>query len=189
MCNQIRTYDNYFGWNQWEAVCGPRRRVLRVASSALQRIHLRCCNTSGPLFPHNAKKKNPLPLVSTILPASSPCEGHFTEQEYASAECLEMVATRSLLFIPLCALSPSLSFTNTFSLSLKMNSSPAQKRGTRRVQRLKFYTDRGNKKPPYRRKIQINPSESAGGFSLRSRRCFTVGLRVLGVFFLTTERE
>lgn len=65
-----------------------------------------------------------------------------------------------------------------------MNSSPAQNRGARRVQRLKFNTDRGNKKPTYRRKIKVNPSESAGGFSLSSRRFSAVCLRVRVGFFL-----
>lgn len=51
------------------------------------------------------------------------------------------------------------------------------------MQRLKFNTDSGNKKPAYRRKIKVNPSESAGGFSLSSRRYFAVRLRVRAGFF------
>lgn len=52
------------------------------------------------------------------------------------------------------------------------------------MQLLKFNTDSGNKNPTYRRKIKVNPSESAGGFSLSSRRYFAVRLRVRAGFFL-----
>lgn len=55
--------------------------------------------------------------------------------------------------------------------------------GTRRVQQLEFNTDSRNKIPTYRRKIKVNPSESAGGFLLSSRRYFAVRLRVRAGFF------
>lgn len=52
------------------------------------------------------------------------------------------------------------------------------------MQRLKFNTDRGNKKPTYRRKIKINPSESAGGFSLRGVVVIAPSVFVCVFFFL-----
>lgn len=52
-------------------------RVVWVASSALQRIHLFCCNTSAPFFPHNMQKEKEKKRINATLPASSFCEGRF----------------------------------------------------------------------------------------------------------------
>lgn len=119
-------------------------RVVWVASSALQRIHLSCCNTSPPFFSPQYAKEKPHSRVST-----PPCPLHpFVKGTLSDSNTRQHPQNvwrsqrRAVCYSSrLC----SLPFTNTFSLPLKMNSSPAQNRGTRRVQRLKFNTDRGNK--------------------------------------------
>lgn len=136
--------------------------VVWVASSALRRIYLSWCNTSALLLPQSAKEK-PVPRVTTPLCPLHPfVKGTVTARNTRQHPQNVWRWQRRAV----CYSSPlrALLFTNTFSLPLKMNSSSAQNRGTRRVQRLKFSTDRGTKKPTYRRKIKINPSESAGGF-------------------------
>lgn len=152
--------------------------VVWMASSALQRIHLSCCNTSAPLFPQYAKKAS----VSTPLCLLHPfVKGTLSDRNTRQHPQNAWRSQRRTV----CYSFPlrSLPFTNTFSLPLKMNSSPAQNRETRRVQRLKFNTDRGNKKPTYRRKIKINPSESAGGFSLRGVVAISPSVSVCVWFF------
>lgn len=155
--------------------------VAWVASSALQRIHLSCCNTSAPLFPQYAKEK-PQPRVSTPLCllgrfVKGTLSVRNTRQHPQNVWKSQRRAVWSSS--PLRALP----FTHTFSVALEMNSSPAQNRGTRRVQRLKFNTDRGDKKPTYRRKIKINPSESAGGFSLGAVVAISPSVSVCVCFF------
>lgn len=132
-------------------------------------------------FPQYAKEK-PQPRVSTPLCRLHPfVKGTLSDRNTRQHPQNVWRSRRRAV----CYSSPlrSLPFTNTFSLPLKMNSSPAQKRGTRRVQRLKFNTDRGNKKPTYRRKIKINPSESAGGFSLRGVVAISPSVSVRVAFF------
>lgn len=55
-----------------------------------------------PPFSTICKRKASATSINATLPASSLCEGHFIGQKHAStsAECLEIAATRSLLFIP-----------------------------------------------------------------------------------------
>lgn len=55
-----------------------------------------------PPFPTICKGEALATSISATLPAPSLCEGHFIGQKHAStsAECLEIAATRSLLFIP-----------------------------------------------------------------------------------------
>lgn len=146
MCNQIRTYDNYFGWNQLEAVCGPQRRVLRVQLGSAAHPSLLLQHKWSTISTLCKKKKKStstnhsvclIPLWRTLYRAGIRVNIRRMSGDRSDAQ--------SVIHPSLCSLSP-LSPTNTFSLSLKMNSSPAQKRGTRRMQRLKFYTDRENKK-------------------------------------------
>lgn len=168
----------------------PRRRSSRVLYGWPARLcsaSISPAATQVPPFFHNMQKKS----LSHEYQRHSACFIPLWRTLYRTetrVNIRRMSGDRSdaqSVIHPLCALCLS----QTHSRSLKMNSSPAQNRGTRRVQRLKFNTDRGNKKPTYRRKIKINPSESAGGFSLRGVVVISPSVSVFVFFFLTMERE